>query len=1403
MGPSGWKTVSLFALLLLVAGPTQAQVETYYLHRENSTVVSTNMQLKTAAPDASSLVLQTAELKSQPPGEYAIKTFETQANVPNVAGVIPSNSSFLFRLYMGKTADAGNMNGRVKVYKNNASGTPFCTGTSFALTTGRGLYTFTCFTTSAVTFTASDRFFVWVGVNVSAGAGSTKVKAELALEQFWDSRLTVILPTAQPSITNLSPATGSTGTSVTINGSNFGSTQVLSTVSFNGVPATPTSWSSTSIVVPVPPGATTGPVVVTINEIPSNGVTFTTTSGSVTGAVTRAGDSVPISGALVEAIQNGLVKGSATTIGDGTYSIANLVPGTYDVRVSAAQYATQVSAGVVVVAGSATTANISLAQPGSITGKVTQADGVTPVVGAIVKVFQGANPIAKVNTNASGDYTANGVPPGTYTVQASASGFNTSISPNATVTANNSTTVNFSLTAATNNNAVRYVYDELGRLVAVIDPAGDTARYVYDSVGNILSISRQSSSLVSVLEFTPKMGLAGTVVTIYGTGFSTTPSGNTVTFNGTAAVVSSSSATEIVTTVPVGATTGLISVTTSAGSDSSDMPFVVGTNGPIITSFTPNIGTLGTAVTITGQNFETNTDSNRARFNGTLAAITAASATSISTSVPSNATSGRISVATPLGEGFSANDFFIPPSSFAAADVETTGRMAIGDSKLVTISTANKIALIVFDGVAGQRISLQMTGVTIASSSVAIFNPNGSTFASSGSFGTGGGFIDTKTLGVTGTYTILVDPASTNTGNLTLNLFNIVDATGTISAGGTTPVTIVTPGQNAEITFSGSVGQHVSLTISGVTVPGTTAYTVNKPNGSTFASGNIGVSGGFLEIPYLTTAGTYTIHVNPSGAGTGNITLTLNDATDATNTITPGGPAVVVATTIAGQNARLTFTGTAGQRIAVNLTNTFSACWGLTIIKPDGTNLSHNNFCGSSGFVEPQNLPVAGTYTILIDPSGVAIGQATVTVFDITDINDTIAIDGPTVTHTLGTSGQVLRLTFSGTSGVRLSVNTTSNFNSCWALTILKPDATQLSSTSTCSDNLFIEAQQLPATGMYTLVVDPSGGGTGTVNINLHSVTDTTGTITIGGSAVLTPLNTPGQVARLTFSGTTGQRVSVNSLSNFNACWTLIILKPDATQLSSTFSCGDDIFVEPQQLPATGTYTIVIDPSGPGTGQTSTTVYNVVDTTQSITIGGSSVVSPVGTPGQVARLTFTGSTTQRLSVTSNSNFNACWTLIILKPDGTQLSSTFSCGDNIFVEPQQLPANGTYTIVIDPSGPGTGQTTTTLFNVIDVTGSVTLGGSALLVTTSVPGQIANITFSGTTGQQATVKLASSTFSCTTVTLIKPDGTNQTSLFSCSGTINLATQTLPATGTYTIKIDPNTTNVGSANVSVTNP
>ncbi|MCS6305621.1 MAG: RHS repeat protein [Nitrospira sp.] len=64
---------------------------------------------------------------------------------------------------------------------------------------------------------------------------------------------------------------------------------------------------------------------------------------------------------------------------------------------------------------------------------------------------------------------------------------------------------------------ISYVYDDVGRLMAVIDPASDTAVYAYDSVGNLTGITRQPSSTLAILQFTPPSSPVGTTVTIYGT----------------------------------------------------------------------------------------------------------------------------------------------------------------------------------------------------------------------------------------------------------------------------------------------------------------------------------------------------------------------------------------------------------------------------------------------------------------------------------------------------------------------------------------------------------------------------------------------------------------------------------------------------------------------------------------------------------------------------------------------------------------------------------------------------------------------------------------------------------------------------------------------------------------------
>jgi regulation of enolase protein 1 (concanavalin A-like superfamily) len=92
------------------------------------------------------------------------------------------------------------------------------------------------------------------------------------------SNITTTGTSPAPSLTSLTPTSGAVGTALTIVGANFGTTQGSSTVTVNGTPTTPISWTDTSLTTPVPAGATTGPVVVTVGGQASNGVTFTVTS---------------------------------------------------------------------------------------------------------------------------------------------------------------------------------------------------------------------------------------------------------------------------------------------------------------------------------------------------------------------------------------------------------------------------------------------------------------------------------------------------------------------------------------------------------------------------------------------------------------------------------------------------------------------------------------------------------------------------------------------------------------------------------------------------------------------------------------------------------------------------------------------------------------------------------------------------------------------------------------------------------------------------------------------------------------------------------------------------------------------------------------------------------------------
>jgi hypothetical protein len=82
-------------------------------------------------------------------------------------------------------------------------------------------------------------------------------------------------------------------------------------------------------------------------------------------------------------------------------------------------------------------------------------------------------------------------------------------------------------------------------------------------------------------------------------------------------------------------------------------------NPPTISSFSPLLATIGSSVVLTGTNFSTVSTDNLVQFNGTTATVTSSTATTINTTVPLNATSGKISV-TRLGQtGLSLTDFIV------------------------------------------------------------------------------------------------------------------------------------------------------------------------------------------------------------------------------------------------------------------------------------------------------------------------------------------------------------------------------------------------------------------------------------------------------------------------------------------------------------------------------------------------------------------------------------------------------------------------------------------------------------------------------------------------------------------------------------------------------------------------
>src|SRR5439155_748164 len=153
-------------------------------------------------------------------------------------------------------------------------------------------------------------------------------------------------------------------------------------------------------------------------------------------------------------------------------------------------------------------------------------------------------------------------------------------------------------------------------------------------------------------------------------------------------------------------------------------------------------------------------------------------------------------------------------------------------------------------------------------------------------------------------------------------------------------MSIGTAGHIALLVFDATAGQRMSVAFSAGTF-GTCGLnaTLYDPHGMTVASAGCVGGSGFMDTATATSSGTYELLLAAQGTATGSSTVQLYKVpADAGGPITAGGSAVTVTTGTPGQNAALTFAGSAGQRVFVNFTaDSYACCPGVKLLKPDGS----------------------------------------------------------------------------------------------------------------------------------------------------------------------------------------------------------------------------------------------------------------------------------------------------------------------------------------------------------------------------------------------------------------------------------------------------------------------------------
>jgi hypothetical protein len=411
-------------------------------------------------------------------------------------------------------------------------------------------------------------------------------------------------------------------------------------------------------------------------------------------------------------------------------------------------------------------------------------------------------------------------------------------------------------------------------------------------------------------------------------------------------------------------------------------------------------------------------------------------------------------------------------ATFTFANDQAKGALTAATAISTSISVKGQNAGYTFTGTSGLHSAFAVSSSSWSGEArLYFYNPGGTVFTYCTLSSTSASICDV-TPNVTGTWKVVLDPTAGAVGSAAFAYANDQDKGALVSG---TPITtsITGKGVNAKYTFAGINGVAVSLTVTAAGWGGGSArlYFFPPAGSPLYFSCVVTVGAPCDFTPNVT--GTWKVQLDPQDATVGSTTFTYVSATDQDKGPLTVGTPISTSIAVSGQNAGYTFAGTTGvhKTIDVTATNWGSGEARLYVYDPSGTLYTYCNLGSAPTYCDfvPD---LTGTWKLVLDPQGAAVGSTTFTL-----VNDqakgALTANTP-ISTSITVKGQNANYTFAGTNGTPVTFDVTAtNWGSGGAtLYFYQPDGTLYTYCNFTTDPT--QCYLTPnVTGTWKVMLDP------------------------------------------------------------------------------------------------------------------------------------------------------------------------------------------------------------------------------------------------------------------------------------------------------------------------------------------